>query len=186
MTGAELLGIVRTVAMDELRRRGAYVGDRLDDLVGFLVAAGCKAAIGYDPNHPQASYGRNGGDPFRNYIADIMHRRLYDWYRSRAEGFSDRRYRTYGEVVPTTDETLAQLTGGFDLVSVDEFDLTAAAVELGNGLSEEARVTLDIAVSMARGYHPNEIARATGIGPTTQRSRLDALREELVAVGVTG
>ena len=47
--GDRLLRLARRIAADELRRRGAFLDhERLDDLVGFLVVQGCRAAVGYD------------------------------------------------------------------------------------------------------------------------------------------
>lgn len=84
-----------------MRRRNATLGDRFDDLVSRLTAAGLQAALNYDPRRPHATYGRNGGDPFTSYISDLMDKRIDDFFRSRSEGFADKRYRTYGEVIPT-------------------------------------------------------------------------------------
>jgi DNA-directed RNA polymerase specialized sigma24 family protein len=184
MDGQELLRIANAVANTELRRRGAYLGDRHADLIGFLVVVGCKAAATYDSSWPRARYGLNGGDPFRSYIGDIMQRRLYDFYRSRGEGFSDRRYLSHAEVTPTADEALALLAAGATAaVDVSEHALETAAAELGEGLSEEARDTLErIALPAAQGYNPMEIARAAGVGVAAQKQRLAALREELEAV----
>jgi len=188
LDGADLLQLAHLVANAELRRRSAYLGDRHADLIGFLVVVGCKAAATYDPSHPRASYGRNGGNPLRSYLSDIMQRRLYDFYRSRGEGFSDRRYASHAEVLPTADETLALLGSGAEAsVAVDARALGAAAAELSEGLSEEARDTLErIALPAAYGYNALEIAHAAGVGVAAQKRLLSALREELEAAGVAG
>lgn len=154
--GAELLRMASAVAAKELQRRGAYLGDRHTDLISFLVVAGCRAAVTYDPDWPQMSYGRNGGNSLRSYLGDIMARRVGDFYRSRGEGFSDRRYKSHAELVPTTDEMLVLLGGdAVDAEDTDDHELATAAAELGAELSEEARATLElIAVPAARGYMP--------------------------------
>ena len=100
-TTNRLMTLARTVAADGVQRRGAALGDRFDDLVSRLTIAGLQAALRYDPEREHMAYGRNGGDPFASYVSDIMDKRIDDHFRSRAEGFSDRRYDNYGEVVPT-------------------------------------------------------------------------------------
>jgi len=102
-TTDRLMHLARKVAADGIRRRGAALGDRFDDLVSRLTIAGLQAALRYDPEREHMAYGRNGGDPFASYVADIMDKRIDDHFRSRAEGFSDRRYDNYGEVVPTDE-----------------------------------------------------------------------------------
>lgn len=102
-TTNRLMTLARTVAADGVQRRGAALGDRFDDLVSRLTIAGLQAALRYDPEREHMAYGRNGGDPFASYVADIMDKRIDDHFRSRAEGFSDRRYANYGEVIPSSD-----------------------------------------------------------------------------------
>jgi len=59
--GDRLPELSRKIANDELWRRGAFLDpSRFDDLVGFLACA----ATRYDPERRQATYGRDGGDPF--------------------------------------------------------------------------------------------------------------------------
>jgi len=100
-TTERLMHLARKVAADGLHRRGAVLGDRLDDLVSRLMIVGLQATMRYDPEREHMAYGRNGGDPYASYIADVMDKRIDDHFRSRAEGFSDRRYDNYGEVTPT-------------------------------------------------------------------------------------
>ncbi len=90
-TTERLMKLSRKVANDELRLRGANLGDRFDDLVSRLQIAGLQAALKYDPHRHHASYGKNGGEPFASYVADIMGMRVDDYFRSKAEGFGDRR-----------------------------------------------------------------------------------------------
>jgi hypothetical protein len=100
-TTERLMHLARKVAADGCRKRGAALGDRFDDLVSRLQLAGLQAALRYDPEREHRGYGSNGGDPFTSYVADVMDRRIDDHFRSRSEGFSDRRYGNYGEVTPT-------------------------------------------------------------------------------------
>jgi hypothetical protein len=114
-SGERLLKLSRRIANDELRRRGAFLDrERLEDLVGFLALQGVRAAVRYDPERPQASYGRDGGDPFASWLADILAHRVTDWYRSKAEGHADRRYNLDGMVV---------LSAMDDEPDVDPYDL---------------------------------------------------------------
>ena len=91
--------LARKVANDALRLRGATLGDRFDDLVSRLQIVGLQASLRYDPHREQMSYGQNGGDPFSSYIADVMERRVVDYFRSQSEGFGDRRYGHDNRVV---------------------------------------------------------------------------------------
>lgn len=100
-TTEKLMRMAESIAVVGLKRRGAALGDRFDDLVSRLTMVGLQAALRYDPQREHLAYGRNGGDPFRGYLADIMDKRIDDYFRSRSEGFSDRRYKNYGEVTPT-------------------------------------------------------------------------------------
>ncbi len=47
--GERLLKLARKVANDELRRRGASLGDRYDDLIGFLVETALRTAERFTP-----------------------------------------------------------------------------------------------------------------------------------------
>lgn len=91
-TAERLMRLARKVASDGVRLRGATLGDRFDDLVSRLQMVGLQAALRYDPNREHHSYGRNGGDPFQSYVADLMGKRIDDYFRSKSEGFGDRRY----------------------------------------------------------------------------------------------
>jgi len=91
-TPERLIKLARKIANDALRLRGATLQDRFEDLVSRLQIAGMEAAWKYDPLTKHASYGSNGGDPFQSYLSDIMDKRVVDFYRSKAEGWGDRRY----------------------------------------------------------------------------------------------
>ena len=97
-TGERLQKLARKVANDSLRSRGATLGDRLDDLVSSLCVVGLRAALRYDPEMTQAKYGKNGGEPFSSYLADVMEHRVIDFFRAKSEGFGDRRYALDGRV----------------------------------------------------------------------------------------
>ena len=98
-----LMRLARKVANDELRLRGAVLGDRFDDLVSELQRAGLHCALNYDPERRHASYGKNGGEPFASYVADIMALRSVDWFRKKAEGFGDRR-KGHDNMIDLTDD----------------------------------------------------------------------------------
>ena len=102
-TTERLMKLSRKIASDGLRLRGATLGDRFEDLVSRLQMAGLQAALRYDPHREQASYGRNGGDPFTSYVSDIMGLRVDDYFRSKAEGFGDRR-RGFDDMVDLNDD----------------------------------------------------------------------------------
>ena len=101
MTSEGLMRFAEKAAVMGLRRRGAVLGDRFDDLVSKLILAGLGEVLTYDPQKAGLRYGTGGGDPFQSRLADVMDHRIDDFYRSRSEGFSDRRYKNYGEVTPT-------------------------------------------------------------------------------------
>ncbi len=133
-TTERLMHLARKVAADGIRRRGAALGDRFDDLVSRLQIAGLQAALRYDPEREHMAYGRNGGDPFASYVADVMDKRIDDHFRSRAEGFSDRRYNNYGEVTPTdtieqqradVEDAIARMDSAENL----EWYIAAASIE---------------------------------------------------------
>jgi hypothetical protein len=99
-TGERLLKLSRKIANDELGRRGAFLDpSRFEDLVGFLALAGVRAAVQYDPERRHARYGRDGGDPFASWMADVLAHRVTDWYRSKAEGHGDRRRNLDNRIV---------------------------------------------------------------------------------------
>jgi hypothetical protein len=190
-SGERLRLLAHRVAQDELRRRGAYLGDRYQDLVAYLCEQGCKTASRYDEARPQATYGSNGGDPFESYLSDILARRVVDFWRSKSQGYVDQRYyREHGQPIALMGDeidTLRAVHGdaGAELVEAEEQDLELAAEGLAGRLSEKARETLElVALPVARGYGTMEIMRATGFGPKTQRVRLEALREELATASV--
>lgn len=104
--GERLMKLARKVASDTLRARGAVLGDRFEDLVSRLQLVGLKAALDFDATRSHVHYGTRGGDPFVSYVSDVMERRVTDFFRSKSEGFGDRRYGNDGRLVLTaeTDE----------------------------------------------------------------------------------
>jgi DNA-directed RNA polymerase specialized sigma24 family protein len=183
VTAEHLLGLAHTVATDELRRRGAYLGSRFEDLVGFLVVAACRAAVSYDPNRSGEGYS------FASYVYDVLKLRVVDFYRSKGEGFADCRYTPDGPPIQLVGDRVDALAAAGEEANgspdLEDVDLDDAAAGLGEGLSAEAQVTLEvIATARARGVGPVELQRATGISVRNQRQRLDALREELRGVSV--
>jgi hypothetical protein len=91
-TTERLMKLSRKIANDALRLRGATLQDRFDDLASRLQIVGLEAALRYDPERHHATYGSNGGEPFASYVSDVMANRVVDYFRSKAEGFGDRRY----------------------------------------------------------------------------------------------
>lgn len=174
------MSLAHKVAKDELRRRGADLGDRYPDLVAHLLVAGCRAAVSYDPTRSGEGYS------FMSFLYDILKLRVSDFFRSKGEGFTDRRYAGADtSIVPVGDRVDALAAAGDDpngSLDTEDADLGAAVAALGEGLSAEARMTLElIVVPSACGIGMREVHRETGISPTRQRQRLDALREEMEA-----
>ena len=144
-TTERLMKLSRKIANDSLRLRGAVLGDRFDDLVSRLQMVGLQAALRYDPSRHHASYGSNGGDPFESYVSDLMGKRVDDYFRSKAEGFGDRRYGNDGRVVLADDPDPADHDTDFEAL-VDERRRARwqqAADATGWDLSEFIVITLD-------------------------------------------
>jgi len=97
-TTERLMGLSQKVALEGLRKRGATLGSRFEDLVSRLTIVGLQASLRYDPEREHLSYGRNGGKPFGSYVSDLMEKRIDDYFRSKAEGFGDRRYGNDGRI----------------------------------------------------------------------------------------
>jgi hypothetical protein len=146
-TVERLMKLSRRIASDALRLRGATLHDRFEDLVSRLQMVGLQAAMRYDPERHHASYGRNGGEPFASYVADVMEKRVDDFFRSKAEGFGDRRYGNDNRVVLADDPDPADHDTDFEEL-VDERRRARwqqAADARGWTLSEFVVTTLDIA-----------------------------------------
>ena len=111
--------LARRVALDQCRLRNAQLDDRIEDLVSRLVLAGLQASLRYDPERYQASYGRNGGEPFSSYLGDIFERRAVDYWRSKSEGFGDRRYGNDNRIVLDDDPDPADHDTDFELLVDD-------------------------------------------------------------------
>ena len=98
-----LMRLSRKIANDALRLKGGYLSDRFEDLVSRLTIVGMEAAWKWDPTREHESYGSNGGDPFESYVSDLMQKRVDDFYRSKGEGFGDRR-RGFDNMVELSDD----------------------------------------------------------------------------------
>ena len=147
-SGDRLLRLSRRIANDELRRRGAFLDpSRFEDLVGFLALAGVRAAVRYDPERRHASYGRDGGDPFASWMADVLAHRVTDWYRHKSEGNGDRRYGFDNRVVLSAMDDDADVDTDLDFDRLHgerrvlEWQRAAQTVELP--LEEWIAITLD-------------------------------------------
>lgn len=146
-TVERLQKLARKVANDALRLRGATLGDRFEDLVSRLQMVGLQAALRYDPQRQHAKYGSNGGEPFASYVADLMDLRVDDYFRSKAEGFGDRRAGNDNRIVLADDPDPADHDTDFEDL-VDERRRARwqqAATTQGVSLSEFIVTTLDIA-----------------------------------------
>ncbi len=154
-TGERLLKLSRKIANDELRGRGAFLDpSRFEDLVGFLALAGVRAAVRYDPERQHASYGRDGGDPFASWLADILAHRVTDWYRSKANGGGDARYGNDNRIVLSTMDEELDVDADFDFESLVsehrafEWQEAARAVDLS--FEDWVVITLDRAAKVIR------------------------------------
>ena len=182
-TGERLLKLARRVANDELRRRGAALGDRYDDLIGFLVETGLRTAERYDPARVRPGYS------FASFIYDILAMRVTDFFRAKAQGFADRRYNPNGNPIELIGDKVETLTAAYgdapqELLD-DEHDLADAVAELGEALSEEARWTLEtIGRALAEGASIAEASAGAGLTVQRAKRQLEGLREELEAAGV--
>lgn len=74
---------------------------------------GLESAWKFDPEREFRSYGSNGGEHFASYVADVMGKRVDDYFRSKAEGFGDRRHGNDNRIV-LTDEIDATEDVDFD------------------------------------------------------------------------
>lgn len=133
-TTERLTRLAQKVAVDTLRLRGASLQDRFDDLVSRLVIVGLQAAISFDPERQHLRYGSRGGNPFGSYVADIMAKRVDDFWRSKHEGFGDRRRGQDDRVVLMEEvETPEQVDFGF-VLDVERAKWQQAATTTGQDL----------------------------------------------------
>jgi DNA-directed RNA polymerase specialized sigma24 family protein len=93
-TGERLLKLAHRIANDELRRRGAHLGNRYEDLVMWLVEVACTNAPRYE---------QHNGYTFDSWLADLMAHRVIDFYRRKGEGFGDRR-KGHDQRIHLTDD----------------------------------------------------------------------------------
>lgn len=165
---------------DELNRRGAALGDRFDDLVQFLVVTALKTAERYDPSRVKPGYS------FSSYIYDVLAMRTTDFFRAKSNGFADRRYNPDGSPVVLMGgkiETLEAAYGSREYEADEDFG--EAADELGEGLSPDARWTLEtIGRALAEGATISQAAEDAGVSVWRARRKFGELREELEAARV--
>jgi hypothetical protein len=169
-TSEKLMERAELVAWEGVRRRGATLNEeRMSDLIARLIRVGLEAVLRYDPEREHMSYGRNGGSPFSSYLSDIMDKRIDDHFRSRAEGFSDRRYENYGVVEPSdtieqehradVEEAVERLDG----IANIEWYKDAAAIE-----------GLPLADWIVRGLNERASRNVTRPTPNRQRREVTA------------
>jgi hypothetical protein len=94
-----------------------------------------------DPQRRHTTYGRDGGDPFASWMADVLAHRVTDWYRSKAEGFSDRRYYLDGTIVLSAFDDEADADSDFDF----DFDFEGLVSEHRLGEWQNAARAVDLA-----------------------------------------
>jgi hypothetical protein len=182
--GERVLKLARKVANDELRRRGAYLGSRYEDLVSYLAVVACASAIRYDESRVGPGY------TFGSYLYDVMAHRVTDFYRTRREGFADTRYNPEGSPVDLSGDRIDTRSACGEapdevLERLEEDDLGAAAHTLCDGLSPSASFALvKIVRPLAEGASVTEASKAAGVTLHRARLLLAELREELEAAGV--
>jgi hypothetical protein len=157
VTGDHLVSLAHKVATDELRRRGAYLGDRYPDLVSHLLVTGCRAAITYDPTRSGEGYS------FMSFLYDILKLRVSDFFRSKGEGFTDRRYAGADtSIVPVGDRIDAlAAAGGLVTASLDpdDADLGSAAACVGSRRKRGGLVSPRAVPRFHRDRHPSSSGR---------------------------
>jgi len=147
-TAERLMKLARKIANDALLQRGGTPSDRFEDLVSHLQIVGLQAALKFDPLRFHEQYGKNGGEPFGSYVADVMTLRVADFFRMKREGFGDRRRGLAGLVELSDDPDPADHDVDFeDLVDERRRAKWQRAAELSgwNDLSQFVVATLDIA-----------------------------------------
>lgn len=133
-TAERMTRLAQKVANDALRLRGAVLQDRFDDLVSRLVMVGMESAWRYDPEREHVSYGRNGGEPFASYVADVMDKRVDDYFRSKHEGFGDRRYGNDNRIVLTDELDTTEQTNFDFVLDIERVKWQRAAEATGQDL----------------------------------------------------
>lgn len=146
-TPERLMKLARRVALDAIALQGGTPSNRLEDLVSHLQIVGLQAALKYDPVHRHERYGKNGGEPFAGYVADVMTLRVADFFRMKREGFGDRRRGLAGLVDLNDDPDPADHDVDFEnLVDERRRSRWQRAADLrGRDLSQFIVETLDIA-----------------------------------------
>ncbi len=137
--GERLLRLARSVANNEINRRGSVLGDKREDLVGFLVLNACRKAPDYDASRSGPGY------TFASWLYDSMEHWADDFYRRKSEGFGDRRYGNDNRILLHEDPDPADHDTDFEeLVSDRRRARWQQAADLvGWPLSEWIVISLD-------------------------------------------
>ena len=170
-SGERLLGLARDVANDAARRAPYCSETTRHDLASYLTEVAIKETLRYDATRSGDNYS------FASYVWDVLHLRVADFYRRKSEGFGDKRSGSANRVKLNADP-LADLDEA--VWDRDDVGLGEAIQELGQGLSDEARDTLErVGVLMAIGLRELEIAKALDLRLGDVRDRLERLRQEI-------
>lgn len=95
--GEKLLNMAYAIANGYCRKTGAGLDSRIDDLAQYLALAATRQSLLYDP-------AKNPNSTFTSYLWDIMEQRCVDFFRSKGNGFGDRRYGNDNRVTLVGDE----------------------------------------------------------------------------------
>lgn len=140
LDGARLQKLAHAVAQDHIRKTGAALGDKYEDLVSCLVEAGLKAALRYEPERSGPNYSAS------SYLWDKMELAIEpEFYRRKREGFGDRRYGHDGRIALVDDFDADEADFDFErLLSSKRLGTWQQAASLaGWEFSEWVAITLD-------------------------------------------
>jgi hypothetical protein len=145
-TGERLQKTARRITNDYLKLNVPYLSEtKREDMVDFVTEKALWATLRFRPSYPTASYGQNGGNHYDSWICDIMSNRCPDFFRSKHEGFGDKRYNNHDRIVLDADPDPADHDTDFsDLI--DERRRARwqqAADQVGWALEEWIAITLD-------------------------------------------
>ena len=179
LDGKRLLALSHHCATTVLRR-SPYVAPGLEDqLASFLCEQALMAALRYDP-------ARSGnGYSFPSFLWDVMHARVVDYWRRKAEGHGDRRYG-FDNRIQLADDPLEEFA---HIAVVDDLepDGRQAAEEFAAevGLSPEGTWTLvEVVTRLSEGAGVTVAAEEAGISTFRAKRQLADLRDELQGLGV--
>ena len=138
--GERLQKLAHAVAQDHIRKTGAALGDKYDDLVQTLALAGIRAALRYEPERSGPGYS------FASYLWDKLELAIEpDFYRRKSQGFGDRRYGHDGRIALVDDFDADEADFDFErLLSSKRLGTWQQAASLaGWEFSEWVAITLD-------------------------------------------